>query len=93
LSAPQLVLIAETAFSVTMVVEDRVEQEGHALDYARDRYEVSGPVGQGSPRHLWLADHTGTLVQNPYEEPPAHLTEKAQAAMRAWLDWADDETR
>jgi hypothetical protein len=90
LTAPQLVLIDEAAFSVMMVIEDRVEKEDHALDYTRDRYEVWGPIGQGSGHHLWLADHTGTFVRDPIAEPPAHLTEKAQSALNAWLDWADD---
>jgi hypothetical protein len=90
LTAPQLVLIDEAAFSVIMIIEDRVQQDNHALDYTRDRYEVRGPIGQGSPHHLWLADHTGAIVMDPIAEPPAHLTSKAQRALNAWLDWADD---
>ncbi|HEY3943518.1 MAG TPA: hypothetical protein VGL60_13710 [Acidimicrobiales bacterium] len=90
LTAPQLVLIDEAAFSVLMVIEDRVEREDHALDYTRDRYEVRGPIGQGRCRHLWLADHTGALLPDPVAEPPAHLTTRAQRALNAWLDWADD---
>jgi hypothetical protein len=83
--------VDDAAFTVTMVVEDRVEVEGHALDYARDRYEILGPVGQGNQRHLWIADHTGALMEHPFNVPPAHLTLKARVALNAWLDWADDE--
>jgi hypothetical protein len=92
LTAPQLVLIDDAAFTVKMVVEERVQREDHALDYTRDRYEISGPVGQGPRRYLWLADHTGTLVRDPLAGPPDHLSVKAQAAVQAWLDWADDDT-
>jgi hypothetical protein len=49
-------------------------------------------VGQGPRRYLWLADHTGTLVRDPLAGPPDHLSVKAQAAVQAWLDWADDDT-
>ncbi|HUZ10337.1 MAG TPA: hypothetical protein VMU76_09235 [Acidimicrobiales bacterium] len=90
-TVPQLVLIEEAAFTVTMVIEDRVLDDDNSMDYSRDRYEVVGPVGQGTPRYFWLADHTGTMVEDPFGEHPARLTAKAQAALHAWLDWADDE--
>lgn len=90
-TVPQLVLIGEAAFTVTMVIEDRVQEDANAMDYSRDRYEIIGPIGQGTPRHFWIADHTGVMVENPFGECPPHLTAKAQAALHAWLDWADDE--
>jgi hypothetical protein len=90
LEAPKLVIVDGVAFVIQLVSNDEAESIDQVFDAGFLRYEIKGPVAQGGPSYLWLADAMEDFISDPVEEPPTELTSKARQAFESWLAWSHE---